>query len=217
MDLDPQGNATSGSGADKRKLFGGTLDVLHGASPHDYWLCSAAGGYALLGANYELAGVEYAIGGEPDWQTTLRRALRADDALADVVLIDCPPALGALTVNALVAADSVLIPMQCEYFALEGLSDLARTIRRLREKWNPQLHIGGIIRSMLDPRNILSRDISEELQRHFGERVFRVAIRRNIRVAEAPSYGLPVLQYAPNSAGAIGYRELGDEFMERFL
>ncbi|MGI9338579.1 MAG: ParA family protein [Gammaproteobacteria bacterium] len=221
VDMDPQGNATSGSGADKQNLFGGTLDVLHGASLRDYLLCSTAGGYALLGANYELAGADYALGNAEGWQTTLRRALREKEsqtgALAEVVLIDCPPALGALTVNALVAADSVLIPMQCEYFALEGLSDLARTIRRLRQKWNPQLHIGGIICSMMDPRNLLARDISEELRRHFGERVFNVAIRRNVRVAEAPSHGMPVLQYAPNSAGAAGYRALGDEFMERFL
>lgn len=219
VDMDPQGNATSGSGANKEKLFGGTLDILHGASPRDYWLCSTAGGYALLGANYELAGADYALGNAEGWQLTLRRALRGEGGggLADIVLIDCPPALGALTVNALVAADSVLIPMQCEYFALEGLSDLARTIRRLRQKWNPQLHIGGIIRNMMDPRNLLARDISDELQRHFGGRVFDVAIRRNVRVAEAPSHGMPVLQYAPESVGAAGYKALGDEFVGRFL
>lgn len=222
VDMDPQGNATSGSGAEKENLFGGTLDILHGASPRDYWLCGTAGRYALLGANYELAGADYAFGNAEGWQLTLRRALREragdeKDAIAEVVLIDCPPALGALTVNALVAADSVLIPMQCEYFALEGLSDLARTIRRLRQKWNPKLHIGGIIRNMIDPRNLLARDISDELRRHFGERVFDVAIRRNVRVAEAPSHGMPVLQYAPHSSGADGYRALGDEFMERFL
>ena len=216
VDIDPQGNATSGSGANKEKLFGGTLNVLHGANTGDYLACSCAGGYALLGANYELAGAELSITEKTGWQTTLRDSLRSGEVGADFVLIDCPPALGALTVTALVAADSVLIPMQCEYFALEGLSDLARTIRHLRDNWNPDLHIGGIIRSMLDSRNLLARDISDELSRHFGKRVFKAAIRRNVRVAEAPSYGLPVLKYAPKSSGADGFRELGDEFLERF-
>ncbi len=219
VDLDPQGNATSGSGAERRKLFRGAADVLRGERLRDCAVCSVGGRYSLLGAKPDLAGADIDLPREEEWQTLLRRALaeeKENKGDADFVLIDCPPALGALTINALVAAESVLIPMQCEYFALEGLSDLARTIRRLREKWNPSLHIGGIIRSMLDARNVLARDISEELRRHFGARVFNAAIRRNVRVAEAPSHGLPVLKYAPHSVGAEGYRQLGDEFLERF-
>ena len=134
----------------------------------------------------------------------------------DFVLIDCPPSLGVLTVGALTAANHALVPMQCEYFAMEGLSDLAHTIRRLREHWNPQISIAGIVRSILDSRNILSRNISDELERHFGDKVFATSIGRNVRVAEAPSYGVPVLQYAPHSNGAEGYRRLGDEFLARF-
>lgn len=216
LDIDPQGNATSGSGVDKWKLFGGTYEVLSGSPAWQYPVSSIAGGYCLLGANAQLAGADIELAQTKNWQTRLKQSLLPLSDKFDFVLIDCPPALGILTINALVAAERVLIPMQCEYFALEGLSDLAETVRRLRKKWNPSLRIAGIIRAVLDSRNLLSHDISNELQRHFGEHLFSSIIKRNVRVAEAPSHGLPVLRYAPHSAGAEGYRQLGDEFLERF-
>lgn len=216
VDCDPQGNATSGSGADKWKIAGGVYEVLGGASAADNLIYSLAGKYYLLAANMNLAGAEMELAGAPDWQRRLRDGLRPLQRDFDFALLDCPPSLGALTVNALVAAEQVLIPMQCEYFAMEGLSDLAATIRRLRAGWNPSLTIAGIVRSMLDRRNLLARNISDELERHFGEKVFSTAVARNVRVAEAPSHSLPVLRYAPSSPGAEGYRKLGDEFLERF-
>ncbi|MBE8158786.1 MAG: ParA family protein, partial [Betaproteobacteria bacterium] len=187
-----------------------------GGAAEERLIYSLAGGYWLLAANMNLAGAEIELAAEDEWQRRLRDALRPLDENFDFALIDCPPSLGVLTVNALVAAERVLIPMQCEYFAMEGLSDLAETVRRLRAGWNPSLSVAGIIRSMLDGRNLLARGISGELERHFGGKVFAASIRRNVRIAEAPSHSLPVLQYAPNSAGAEGYRKLGDEFLERF-
>ncbi|MDM5146875.1 ParA family protein [Candidatus Persebacteraceae bacterium Df01] len=216
VDIDPQGNATSGSGVEKWHIGGGTYDVLFDREVANCLIYSLVGGYWVLSANMELAGAEIELAGEQLWQCRLRDALATVRDDFDFILIDCPPSLGVLTVNALVAADSVLIPMQCEYFAMEGLSDLAETVRRLRTGWNPSLHVAGIVRSMLDRRNLLSRSISDELQRHFGEKLFSAAVHRNVRVAEAPSHSLPVLTYAPRSSGAKGYRQLGDEFLERF-
>ena len=217
IDADPQGNATSGSGVEKWQIGGGLYEVLCGSPAEKQLIYALAGRYYLLAANMNLAGaeIELAANGE-EWQGRLRDALRPLNKDFDFALIDCPPSLGVLTVNALVAAKRVLIPMQCEYFAMEGLSDLAETVRRLRAGWNPSLSVAGIIRSMLDGRNLLARNISDELERHFGDKVFSSAIRRNVRVAEAPSHALPVLQYAPHSSGAEGYRQLGDEFLERF-
>lgn len=216
IDIDPQGNATSGSGAPKRLLRRGVYEALRGENAADALLCSLPYGYHLLGANAGLAGAEVELTAVPQWRESLRRAVRDLRGDFDFAFIDCPPSLGVLTVNALIAADMVLIPMQCEYFALEGLSDLAETVRRLRDGWNPTLTIAGIIRSMLDGRNLLARDVSNELTLHFGDKVFRTAIPRNIRVAEAPGYQQPIALYAPESAGAEGYRQLGDEFLERF-
>ena len=147
LDIDPQGNATSGSGVDKWKLFGGTYEVLSGSPAWQYPVSSIAGGYCLLGANAQLAGADIELAQTKNWQTRLKQSLLPLSDKFDFVLIDCPPALGILTINALVAAERVLIPMQCEYFALEGLSDLAETVRRLRKKWNPSLRIAGIIRA----------------------------------------------------------------------
>ncbi|MGI9297143.1 MAG: ParA family protein [Gammaproteobacteria bacterium] len=216
IDADPQGNATSGSGVEKWRIAGGVYEVLDGAPARDKLIYSLSGGYWLLAANMHLAGAEMELAGEKNWQRRLRDALPPLRDSFDFALIDCPPSLGALTVNALVAAEHVLIPMQCEYFAMEGLSDLAATVRRLRAGWNPSLSVAGIVRSMLDRRNLLARGISEELVKHFGDKVFASAIGRNVRIAEAPSHGLPVLRYAPRSPGAEGYRQLGDEFLARF-
>lgn len=216
IDADPQGNATSGSGVDKWHIAGGVYETLIDGCAATHLIYALVGRYWLLASNMHLAGAELELAGGEQWQQKMRTALQPLHDDFDFALIDCPPSLGVLTVNALVAADKVLIPMQCEYFAMEGLSDLAATVRRLRDGLNPSLSVGGIVRSMLDKRNILARNISDELGKHFGDALFSVAIGRNVRVAEAPSYGLPILQYAPNSPGAHGYRQLGDEFLARF-
>ena len=215
-DMDPQGNATSGAGVPRRGLQRGMYEALCGTSPRLCLIGTVSGRHDILGVKAELAGAEAELPGVAKWQGRLREALAELAPDYDFVLIDCPPSLGALTVNALVAAEGVLVPMQCEYFALEGLSDLRRTILELRKSWNPELRIAGIVRPMLDPRNKLERDISAELDRHFAGVVFASSVRRNVRVAEAPSYGMPVQTYAPHSAGAEGYRALGDEFLARF-
>lgn len=216
VDADPQGNSTSASGINKQWMSGGVYNVLQGGEVAASLLYSLTCRYYVLGANSRLAGAEIELPAESGWRVLLRDALRDVAADFDFVFIDCPPSLGVLTVNALVAADQVLIPMQCEYFAMEGLSDLADTIRRLRANLNPNLKIAGIIRSMLDSRNLLARDVSDELDLHFGDKVFRTAIPRNVRLAEAPSHQLPIADYAPSSSGAQGYRLLGDEFLARF-
>ena len=216
VDADPQGNATSGSGVDKWEIAGGTLEVLSGKDARENLIYAENSGYWLLGSNINLAAAEVDLSGDSRWQEGMRNGLRPLYDDFDFIFIDCPPSLGVLTVNALVAADRVLIPMQCEYFAMEGLSDLAATVSRLRDGWNPSLSVAGIIRSMLDRRNLLARNISEELEKHFGDKVFSSVIARNVRVAEAPSHGLPVLRHAAGSLGAEGYRRLGDEFLERF-
>ncbi|MCH9705589.1 MAG: ParA family protein [Proteobacteria bacterium] len=215
-DVDPQGNSTSGSGVEKQFLVCGMYEVLSGVPAKEAVAYCLPYRYHLLAASRNLAGAEIELSQEEDWRTRLRDALLplADDF--DYVFIDCPPSLGVLSVNALIAADQVLIPMQCEYFSLEGLSDIADTIRRLRDGWNPQLSVAGIIRSMLDSRNLLARDVSRELELHFGDKLFRTAIVRNVRLAEAPSHHLPIMSYAPHSNGAACFRELGNEFMERF-
>ncbi len=216
IDADPQGNATSGSGIDKWQIGGGTRDVLFGRDAAECLIYSLPCRYWMLSSNMELASAEIELAGEVEWQRRLSQGLESLEDQFDFAFIDCPPSLGVLTVNALVAARRIIIPMQCEYFAMEGLSDLAETVRQLREGWNPTLSIAGIVRSMLDGRNILARNISDELERHFGDKLFTTAVMRNVRVAEAPSHCLPILQYAPTSSGAEGYRQLGDEFLERF-
>lgn len=215
-DIDPQGNTTSGSGVSKTHLTRGIYDVLCGEPAADLLLHCPAYGYALLAASSALAGAEVELAQEEDWRTRLRDALAPLQADYDYAFIDCPPSLGILSVNALVACEQVLVPMQCEYFSLEGLTDIADTIRRLRQGWNPSLSIAGILRTMLDKRNLLAQQVSHELTQHFGDKVFRTAIVRNIRVAEAPSHHLPVHRYAPGSSGARCFDELGLEFLEQF-
>ena len=217
MDLDPQGNATMGSGIDKSQLARGTLEVLLGEAELTSALCSVEpGGFALLPANQDLTSAEVrlltqTIGRE----TRLRRALEPARGAYDVILIDCPPALNMLTVNALVAADSVLIPMQCEYYALEGLSALLATVEQIRLAVNPPLEIEGILRTMFDPRNNLANEVSAQLLMHFGDKVFRTVIPRNIRLAEAPSFGRPVLFHDKESRGALAYLALAGEMIRR--
>jgi chromosome partitioning protein len=217
MDLDPQGNATMGSGIDKSQLARGTLEVLLGEAELTSALCSVEpGGFALLPANQDLTSAEVRLLTQTvGRETRLRRALEPARDAYDVILIDCPPALNMLTVNALVAADSVLIPMQCEYYALEGLSALLGTVEQIRVAVNPPLEIEGILRTMFDPRNNLANEVSAQLLMHFGDKVFRTVIPRNVRLAEAPSFGRPVLFHDKESRGALAYLALAGEMIRR--
>ncbi len=217
LDLDPQGNATMGSGIDKTTLESGTCEVLLGEAELAGSLRSIErGGYALLPANQDLTAAEVRLlGMSRGRETRLREVLATVREGYDVILIDCPPALSMLTVNALVAADSVLIPMQCEYYALEGLSALIGTIEQIRATANPPLEVEGILRTMFDPRNNLANEVSAQLIMHFNDKVFRTIIPRNIRLAEAPSFGCPVLFHDKESRGALAYLALAGEMIRR--
>ena len=216
VDLDPQGNATMGSGVDKRALTRTVYHVLLGLVPlSEVVATSSSGGYRIVPANRELAGAEVELVELDARETRLREALAPLAAEFDYILLDCPPALNLLTVNALTAADSVMIPMQCEYYALEGLSDLVQTIKRVRAHLNPAIEIEGLLRTMFDPRNVLAQQVSQQLQGHFGSKVYSTVIPRNIRLAEAPSYGKPVLSYDRASKGAQAYSALAEEVVAR--
>ena len=217
LDLDPQGNATMGSGIDKAQLERSACEVLLGEAEMAGALCTVGqGGYALLPANQDLTAAEVRLLGlTVGRETRLRQALAPVREAYDVILIDCPPALNMRTVNALVAADSVLIPMQCEYYALEGLSALLGTIEQIRAAANPPLDLEGILRTMFDPRNNLANEVSAQLIMHFGDKVFRTIIPRNIRLAEAPSFGRPVLFHDKDSRGALAYLALAGEMIRR--
>lgn len=217
VDLDPQGNATMGSGVDKNALAHSACEVLLkecelGAA----LLTIEPAGYTLLPGNQDLTAAEVRLLALPGGrETRLKEAVDPVRSDFDVVLIDCPPALNMLTVNALVAADSVLIPMQCEYYALEGLSALVATIEQIASTANPGLSIEGILRTMFDPRNNLANEVSAQLLMHFGDKVFRTVIPRNVRLAEAPSFGKPVLFHDKDSRGALAYLALAGEMIRR--
>ena len=216
VDLDPQGNATMGSGIDKRTTTRTVYDVLLGLSDVAVSRTrSQKGGYDILPANRELAGAEVELVDLPHRETRLRAALDTVRAEYDFILIDCPPSLSLLTVNALVAASSVVIPMQCEYYALEGLSDLVGTIKRVRQHLNPTLEIAGLLRTMYDPRNTLAQQVSQQLESHFGDKVYRVLVPRNVRLAEAPSYGTPAVVWDQASKGAQAYLAFVQEILAR--
>ncbi|MEO8008366.1 MAG: ParA family protein, partial [Betaproteobacteria bacterium] len=213
-DLDPQGNATMGSGIDKRGLKTTVYQVLLGeASLSAVRLRSPTGGFDVIPANRELAGAEVEMVALPERETRLKTALEEIKDQYEFVLIDCPPALNLLTVNGLCAANAVMIPMQCEYYALEGLSDLVQTIKKVRLNLNPGLEIDGLLRTMYDPRNMLAQQVSDQLQQHFGDKVYRTVIPRNIRLAEAPSHGLPVINFDRQSKGALAYLALAGEMI----
>jgi len=227
IDLDPQGNATMGSGVDKRAL---TLTVYHVLLGErglaEVRISSVVGGYDLIPANRELAGAEVELVELPSRETRLKDAIA--EALSqmrvalseiavdyDFILLDCPPSLSLLTLNGLCAAETVLIPMQCEYYALEGLSDLIQTIRKVRAHLNPRLEIEGILRTMYDPRNMLAQNVAADLVKHFGDKVYRTVVPRNVRLAEAPSHGIPALHLERSSKGAQAYLALAGEILRR--
>jgi chromosome partitioning protein len=216
VDLDPQGNATMGSGVDKRAAARTVYHVLLGLGEISGIRTRAErGGYDLLPANRDFAGGEVGWVGLPSRGARLRTALERIAGDYDFIFIDCPPSLSLLTVNALVAAQRVLIPMQCEYYALEGLSDLVGTVKRVRANLNPSLEIAGLLRTMYDPRNTLSQQVSQQLEAHFGDKVYRTVVPRNVRLAEAPSYGVPAVLWDPASKGAQAYAALAAEVLER--
>jgi chromosome partitioning protein len=215
IDLDPQGNATMGSGVDKRLAAATVYHVLLGTRSLAEVRVKASANYDLVPANRELAGAEVELIELPERERRLKDAVRQIQHEYDFVLIDCPPALNLLTVNGLCAAQAVMIPMQCEYYALEGLSDLVQTIKKVRVSLNPGLEIEGLLRTMYDPRNTLAQQVSDQLQQHFGEKVYRTIIPRNIRLAEAPSHGMPVLSLDRQSKGALAYLALAGEMLSR--
>ena len=216
VDLDPQGNATMGSGVDKRHQTATVYHVLLGTRRIvEVRVRSESGGYDLVPANRDLAGAEVELVGMEHRETQLKEALAAVASEYDFILIDCPPALNLLTVNGLTAAQAVLIPMQCEYYALEGLSDLVQTIKKVRANLNPALEIEGLLRTMYDPRNTLAQQVSDQLVEHFGDKVYRTVIPRNVRLAEAPSHGVPALKFDQASKGAQAYLALAGEILNR--
>jgi chromosome partitioning protein len=216
VDLDPQGNATMGSGVDKRALTLSVYDVLLGnASIAEARQRSDKAGYDVLGANRELAGAEVELVHLERRDKRLRDALQAVHDDYDFVLVDCPPSLSMLTLNGLCSAHGVVVPMQCEYFALEGLSDLVNTIKQVHANLNPDLEIIGLLRVMFDPRITLQQQVSEQLKAHFGDKVFNAVIPRNVRLAEAPSYGLPGVVFDPASKGALAFIEFAEEMSQR--
>ncbi|MBS0321522.1 MAG: ParA family protein [Proteobacteria bacterium] len=227
IDLDPQGNATTGAGLDKRALDATVYQVLLGEKKiADVRQVSPSGGFDIVPANRELAGAEVELVELPEREMRLKDAItealsQMRDAISEIapeydfILLDCPPSLSLLTLNGLCAADSVLIPMQMEYYALEGLSDLVQTIRKVRAHLNPRLEIEGLLRTMVDPRNTLGQNVAAELEKHFGDKVYRTVVPRNVRLAEAPSHGVPVIKLEPQSKGALAYLALAGEMLRR--
>ena len=216
VDLDPQGNATMGSGINKRELALTVYDVLlESATINEAKQRSDKAGYDVLGANRELAGAEVELVDLERRERRLKSALAEVAADYDFVLIDCPPSLSMLTLNGLCCAHGVVVPMQCEYFALEGLSDLVNTIKQVHANLNPDLQIIGLLRVMFDPRITLQQQVSEQLKTHFADKVFDTVIPRNVRLAEAPSYGLPGVVFDPASKGAQAFVEFAREMVRR--
>ncbi len=221
IDLDPQGNASTGSGIDKAFLKHSIYQVLIGdKSLQEVIVCNTKGGFDVAPANRDLAGAEVELVNELARENRLKVAIakllnNEGSKIYDFILLDCPPALNLVTVNALTASNAVLIPMQCEYYALEGLTDLVNTIKKVRARLNPTLEIEGLLRTLFDNRNMLAQQVSAQLISHFGDKVYKTIIPRNIRLAEAPSYGMPVLTYDKNSKGAQAYLELAKEVSEK--
>lgn len=216
IDLDPQGNATMGSGIDKNTIQYSTNEVLQQeVGINNAIIQDTPGGYALLPANSDLTAAEVILLRKPGQEKNLKATIAQIQSDYHFILIDCPPSLNMLTLNALVAADSVIIPMQCEYYALEGLSALMNTIKQVQQNLNPSLRIEGIIRTMYDPRNRLATEVSAQLIAHFGHKVYQTVVPRNVRLAEAPSHGLPILLYDKTSRGSEAYINLSKEILQQ--
>jgi chromosome partitioning protein len=216
VDLDPQGNATTGAGIDKNELELSSYEVLMAECNIQDAICrSESAGFDILGTNSDLTAAEIELLEVAEKERRLKSALDSQRNNYDYIILDCPPSLSMLTLNGLIAADSVIVPMQCEYFALEGLADLMNTIHGVQDAVNPDLEIEGILRTMYDPRNSLTKDVSEQLTEVFGEKVYRTCIPRNVRLAEAPSHGLPALQYDKSSRGAMAYLALAGEILRQ--
>ncbi|MGI9290590.1 MAG: ParA family protein [Gammaproteobacteria bacterium] len=212
IDLDPQSNATTGSGLDKNEVTVGTCEVLLGeARALDSIVPIEAGGYSMIPASPDLTAAEVRLLQEIGREMKLRTALESVEGMFEYVFIDCPPTINMLTLNALTAAHGVLIPIQCEYYALEGLSALLETVKQIRNSINPQLEIEGLLRTMYDPRNRLATEVSAQLIKHFGDKVYDTVVPRNVRLAEAPSFGVPALVHDPRSRGSIAYSDLASE------
>jgi len=214
LDMDPQGNASVGLGVDTNELEATIYDVLLNEATAQEAIVKTESGVDVMTANGDLAGAQVELLNEIGRELRLKKALASVQGDYDYIFIDCPPALNVLTINALVASNSVMIPMQCEYFALEGLSALVSTIRAIRETLNPNLKIEGLLRTMFDKRNSLSGEVSKQLQNHFGDKVYDTVIPRNVRLAEAPSYGESAITYAPSSKGARAYVKLAKEILK---
>jgi len=215
VDLDAQGNATMGSGIDKRELAASSCDVLLDESPASEAIVNTPEGFDLLPGNTDLTAAELELMDAEGREQRLKRALEPVRDRYDFILIDCPPALSLLTLNALTAADSVLVPMQCEYYALEGLTALLQTIDALKGRLNPRIEVEGVLRTMFDVRNKLANAVSAELIEHFGDKVFRTIVPRNVRLAEAPSHGQSIIGYDKASRGAVAYLGLAGEVLRR--
>jgi chromosome partitioning protein len=215
IDFDPQGHATMGSGLDKKLIKPTGCEVLLDETTISEAIVKLPHGYDILPGNGDLTAAEVRLMPQPGREMRLKRQLESIAGRYDYVLIDCPPSLGVLTLNALSAADSVLIPIQCEFYALDGLTQLLDTIKAVRATVNPRLAMEGLLRTMLDPRNNLGSDVSAQLDQHFGDKVFKTMVPRNVRLAEAPSHGQPIMQYDKSSRGAIAYMDLATELMQR--
>ncbi|MEO7742129.1 MAG: ParA family protein [Usitatibacter sp.] len=215
VDLDPQGNATTGSGIDKGAAQKTVYGVVLGEHPLTEAVLRCEGNYDIVPSNRDLAGAEVELIAIERREYRLRDALAPVLAAYDFVVVDCPPALNMLTVNGFAAADAVIIPMQCEYYALEGLSDLVGTLRKVKQNLNPKIEIEALVRTMYDPRSTLTVQVSDELKRHYGDKVFDTVIPRNVRIAEAPSFGKPVLLHDPASKGAVAHLQFARELLER--
>lgn len=215
VDMDPQGNATMGSSIQKNDLIHSITDVLLGEVAIETAIQKSEVGYKVLGANRDLAGVELVIAEQDGREYIFREALKEVEQNFDYIIVDCAPSLSLITVNAMAAVNGVIIPMQCEYYALEGLADLTQTIDRIQQALNPQLQVIGVLRTMYDGRNALTRDVSAELQEYFGSKLYETFIPRNVRLAEAPAHGLPVIYFEKSSKGAIAYLNLAAELLKK--
>lgn len=215
VDLDPQGNATMGCGINKNDLDASVFDWLTTLKLVEEIVQETSAGFSLLPSNSDVTAAEINLLGRDGREFVMRNRLSKESNKYDYVVVDCPPALNILTVNSLVASTGILVPMQCEYYALEGLAALMQTVEVIKNESNPALEIEGVLRTMYDPRNGLARDVSQQLVEHFGEQVFKTLIGRNVRLAEAPSHGLPAILYDRTSKGAIAYMALAEELIER--